>query len=35
MKVKFGFVNVTGSRFHDITSLAIASRYNTTIALTA
>jgi hypothetical protein len=33
MKAKFGFVNVTGSAFHDITSLAIASDYNTTIAI--
>jgi hypothetical protein len=32
-KEKFGFVNVTGSVFHDITSLAIPSEYNTTIAL--
>ncbi len=35
MKAKFGFVNVMGSAFHDITSLAIASNYNTTIALAA
>jgi hypothetical protein len=35
MKAKFGVVNVTGSAFHDITSLAIASNYNTTIAMTA
>jgi hypothetical protein len=35
MKAKFGFVNVTGSTFHDITSLATASDYNTTIAMAA
>jgi hypothetical protein len=35
MKAKFGFVNVTGSTFHYVTSLAIASSYNTTIALAA
>ncbi len=35
MRAKFGFVNVTGNMFHDITSIAIASKYNTTIALTA
>jgi hypothetical protein len=33
MKAKFGFVNVTGNAFHDITSLVISSEYNTTIAL--
>jgi hypothetical protein len=32
MKAKFGFVNINGSIFHDITSLAIASDYNTTIS---
>jgi hypothetical protein len=35
IEAKFGFVNVTGSVFHDITSLAIASEYNTSIALAA
>jgi hypothetical protein len=35
MKAKFGSMNVMGSAFHDITSLAIASKYNTTIALAA
>ncbi len=33
MEAKFGFVNVMGSLFHDITSLAIAPEYNTSIAL--
>jgi hypothetical protein len=32
MKAKFGFVNINGSVFHDITSIAIASDYNTTIS---
>jgi hypothetical protein len=35
MKAKFGFVNVNGSVFHDITSLVIASDYNTTISVVA
>jgi hypothetical protein len=35
MKAIFGSVNVTRSAFHDITSLAIASDYNTTIAMAA
>jgi hypothetical protein len=33
MKEKFGSVNITGSAFHDITSLAIASENNTTISI--
>ncbi len=33
MKAKFGFVNITGSAFHDITSLATASEYNTMISI--
>jgi hypothetical protein len=35
MTAKFGFVNVNGSVFHDITSLVIASDYNTTISVVA
>jgi hypothetical protein len=34
-KAKFGFVNVMGSAFHDITSLAIASDYHITTAMAA
>ncbi len=33
MKAKFGFVNITESAFHDITSLATTSEYNTTISI--
>jgi hypothetical protein len=33
MKAKFGFVNVSGRAFHDVTSLAIASDYNTTVSV--
>jgi hypothetical protein len=35
MKEKFGFVNASGSAFHDVTSLAILSDYNNTISVFA
>jgi hypothetical protein len=33
MKTKFGFVNVTGTAFHDVTEIAVASEYKTTISI--
>jgi hypothetical protein len=33
MKTKFGFVNVTGTTFHDVTDIAVASEYKTMIEI--
>jgi hypothetical protein len=33
MKRKFGFLNVAGTEFHDITDIAIAAEYNTSITV--
>jgi hypothetical protein len=33
MKAKFGFVNITGTTFHNVKEIAVNSEYNTTISV--
>jgi hypothetical protein len=33
MKTKFGFVNVAGTAFHNVTEIVVASQYKTTISI--